>query len=125
MKYNKVIRIPTKMGDTFFQHWYAFLKPFHQLTDREMEVLACFAKHRYELSKSISDIGLIDKVLMSEETKRAIRKECNITMSYFQVMMSKFRRNKVLQDGKINPKFLPDLDVDSNTCNLLIQFVME
>ena len=90
-------------GD-FFQLWVEFLKPVHKLTNREMDVLAVFLKRRYELGKVITDADVLDRVLMSEETKLGIRKECDVSPKHFQVIMARFRKNGVVKDNKI---FLP------------------
>ena len=49
---------------------------------------------------------------LSEETKRKIREDCNITLAHFQVIMGKLRKNKVIIDNKINPKLIPNIDKD-------------
>ena len=54
-KANNVVRIPTSLQENFFKYWFLFLKPFHNLTNREIDVIASFAKNRYELSKFIKD----------------------------------------------------------------------
>lgn len=124
-KANNVIRIPTSLKGKFFKYWFQFLEPFHNLTPREIEVIASFVKHRYELSKAIKDSNTldVDKILMSEDTKKKVREECNITPAYFQVIMGKLRQNKVIVDGKINPKFIPNItDEDEGTFQLLLLF---
>lgn len=45
-KVDSVIRVPTTL-DGFFRYWFEFLKPFHQLTEREIDVASAFIKHRY------------------------------------------------------------------------------
>lgn len=121
-KANNIIRIPSSLDTTFFKYWFAFLKPIHKLTDREIDVLALFVKERFYLSKKINDEDLINKVLMNEDTKRKIREECNMTVSYFQLIMSKLRQAKVIVDNKINPKFIPNIKEDSNSFQLLLYF---
>jgi CRP-like cAMP-binding protein len=101
MKLDSVIRIQSSLKDSFFKYWFEFLRPFHNLTNRELEVIACFAKHRYELSKVISDESVLDKVLMSEDTKRQIREECSVTQAHFPVIMSELRKKGVIEDNKI------------------------
>lgn len=110
---DNVIRIPCKVDGSFFRHWFQFLAPFHHLTDREMEVAACILKHRYELSKVILDSNLLDKVVMSEDTKAKIRKECEISLAHFQVIVSKLKKNKVIIDNRINPKYIPNISNDN------------
>ena len=122
---NNVIRIPTSLEGKFFRYWFEFLKPFHKLTDREIDVIACFVKHRYELSKVIKDIDILEKVTMSEDTKRKVREECNITLPHFQVIMGKLRKNKVITDGKINPRFIPNIIEEDNTFQLMLLFELK
>ena len=82
---DNVVRIPCKLDYSFFKMWFMFLQPFHRLTEREMEVATSFVKQRYELSKVVSDNNILDRLVMSEDTKRKVREECNITLPHFQV----------------------------------------
>jgi hypothetical protein len=110
---DNVIRIPCNINVNFFRYWFQFLTPFHHLTDREMEVAACLVKHRYELSKVILDSELLDKVVMSEDTKAKVRKECDISLAHFQVIMGKLKKNKVVINNRLNPKYLPNVNNDN------------
>ena len=122
-KVNNVIGLSqSPLGDEFFKYWFVFLKPLHHLTDREIDVIASFTKHRYELSKVIKDDNLLETVLMSEETKRKVREDCGITLAHFQVIMGKLRKNKVIIDNKINPILIPKLDENSESLQLLVLF---
>lgn len=105
IKSNQKLKISPD-GD-FFRVWVEFLKPLHDLTKREMDVLAIFLKERYELGKVITDSDVLDTVLMSEGTKRKIRNECGISAKHFQVIMSKFRKNGVIKDNKIHLNLIP------------------
>lgn len=95
-------------GD-FFRVWTEFLKPVHKLPNREMDVLAAFLKRRYELSSVINNTDLLDKVLMSEDTKKQIKDELGITPKHFQVIMSKLRKNGVIKDGKLFFNLVPTM----------------
>lgn len=119
---NNVIRIPTSLNGKFFRYWFEFLKPFHKLTDREIDVIASFVKHRFDLSKVIKDTNILDQVTMSEETKKKVREECDITLPHFQVIMGKLRKSNVIIDNKINPKFIPNVDEESGSFKLLLFF---
>lgn len=121
-KVNNIIRIPTSLNGKFFRYWLEFLAPFHHLTDREMDVATSLIKYRYELSKVIKDDSILDKVTMSEDTKRKIREECNITLPHFQVIMGKLRKNKVIVDGKLNPRFIPNINEEDDSFKLLLLF---
>ena len=119
---NNIIRIPTSLNGKFFRYWFMFLEPFHHLTEREIDVITSFVKQRFELSKVIKDDNILDKVTMSEDTKKKVREECNITLPHFQVIMGKLRKSKVLIDNKINPRFIPNISEDADSFQLLLLF---
>lgn len=123
-KPDSVVMIPGNI-DSFFRKWFEFLEPFHRLTAREMDVATAFVKQRYKLSKVVKDPDILDKVLMSEDTKRTVREECNITLPHFQVIMGKLRKNQIIVDGKINPRFIPNIDEESGSFKLLLYFTFK
>lgn len=122
---NNVIRIPTSLNSKFFRYWFEFLQPFHKLTEREIDVITSLVKQRYELSKVIKDDEILDRVTMSEDTKRKVREECNMSLPHFQVIMGKLRKSKVIIDNKINPRFIPNIREDSGTFQLLLLFELK
>lgn len=124
-KANNIVRIPTSLNTTFFKYWFMFLAPFHNLTEREMDVAISFVKQHYELSKVIKDDEILDKVTMSEDTKRKVREECGITLPHFQVIMGKLRKSKVIVDNKLNPKFIPNIDQETGYFQLLLLFDLQ
>lgn len=119
---DSVLNIPTSLRGKFFKQWLVFLLPYHNLTDREIDVAAAFLKKRYELSKVISDVNILDSVLMNEDTKRDIREGCDIKLPHFQVIMSKLRKSKVIIDNRLNPKFIPNVKEDNGNFKLLLLF---
>ncbi len=119
---DSVIRIPCKVDGKFFRYWFEFLQPFHHLTERETDVITAFVKQRYELSKVIKDDGILDKVTMSEDIKRAVRDECKISLPHFQVIMGKLRKNNIIVDGKINPRYIPNLTEENGAFRMMLVF---
>lgn len=119
---DSIIRIPCKVDGKFFRYWFEFLKPFHHLTEREMDVITSFVKQRYELSKVITDSDILDKVTMSEDTKRKVREECGITLPHFQIVMSKLRKSKVIIDNKINPRYIPNVKEENGSFKMMLLF---
>ena len=119
---DNVVRIPCKLDYSFFKMWFMFLQPFHHLTEREMEVATSFVKQRYELSKVVSDNGILDRLVMSEDTKRKVREECNITLPHFQVIMGKLRKNNIIVDGKLNPRYIPRVIDENGSFKLMLLF---
>lgn len=119
---NNIIRIPTSLSTSFFRYWLEFLKPFHNLTDREMQVASSLLKKRYELSKVIQDEVILDKVVLGEDTKKSVRQECNITLPHYQVILGKLRKSKVIIDDRINPRFVPNVTDENGSFRLLLNF---
>lgn len=119
---DNVVRIPCKLDYSFFKMWFMFLQPFHHLTEREMEVATSFVKQRYELSKVVSDNDILDRLVMSEDTKRKVREECNITLPHFQVIMGKLRKNNIIVDGKLNPRYIPRVIGENGSFKLMLLF---
>lgn len=120
--WDNVIRIPSSIDGNLFRYWLEFLRPFHKLTDREIQILSVFLKYRFKLSEVISDEELLDKVVMGEEYRKKLIKECNITTSHYQVVMGKLRKAGTIVDGKINKRFIPNLKRDGDSLKLMLYF---
>lgn len=122
---NNVITIPTSLSGSFFKYWFEFLRPFHKLTDREIDVIAALVQQRHELSKSVTDTDLLDRLVLSDETKKKVKSQCNITTSHLQVILSKLKKRNIIIDNRINPKFIPRIDTKDSNCQLLLSFVFD
>ena len=59
---------------------------------------------------------------MSEDTKKKVREECNMTLPHSQVVMGNLKKNKVILNGKINPKFIPNLSENAEYFQLMLLF---
>ena len=70
----------------------------------------------------ISDDNLLDSVLMSEDTKRSLRDECNIKHPHFQVIMSKLRKANIILENRLNPRFIPNVKEENGNFKLLLLF---
>jgi hypothetical protein len=122
-KPNNIMSIPTSYEGDFFKWWCIFLRPFIHLTNREVDVMASFLKHRWELSKGISDPAILDAMTMSEDTKRKVMEECGISSQHLYVVMNNLRKNSVIVDNIINPRLIPNIRQDeSGYFQLLVLF---
>lgn len=123
-KPNNIIAVPVQADTSdFFRWWCIFLRPFINLTDREIDVISEFLKQRLELSKTTSDPKVLDTMLMTDAVKRKVIDACHITQSHFYVVMSNLRKHKVIVNGIINPRLIPNVRVDDNgVFQLLILF---
>lgn len=119
---NNVISIPSGLKGNFFRKWVELLAPFHHLTKREQDILAAFIKARFELSHSISDESLLDKVVMSDDVKTKIKEECQVSDAFFQVIIGKLKKQGAIKDGKINPKLIPKKLADDDKSFLCLLY---
>ena len=122
---NNVIALKSSLSGKFFRIWLEFLRPFHKLTERETDVMAAFLKERFELSKVVSDQEVLNRLTMSEDTKKKIRETCNISQTHFQVIMTKLKKNNIISNNRINPKFIPRIGKNAKGFQLLLAFDLE
>lgn len=123
-KPNNVISIPTSF-DNFFKYWFNFLKPFHKMTDREIDVISALLRKRYALSKVVQDRVLLEKITLSDDTKREVREECGLSPAHFQLILSKLKKKGAISDSGINPKFIPKLTDKGDHFQLLLLFTFK
>jgi hypothetical protein len=122
-KPNNMIPVMTHLESDFFRLWCIFLKPFVNLTSREIDVMASFLKHRWELTKAVSDPSIVDTMMSSESMKKKVMEECHITKQHFYVVMSTLKKKGIIEDGIIKKKLIPNLSDDGSGCfQLLILF---
>lgn len=121
-KNTAVVRIPTSIDGDFFRYYLEFLTPIHKLTSRETDVLAAFLKERYRLSKLIPDDAIVSQLMMSEDTKRILRDNCEMSSSHFQVVFSKLRKLGYIRNGAVDKRFVPDIDSSTDKFNLIFYF---
>jgi len=126
-KPNNIVEIKTRLDTEFFRWWCVFLRPLINLTNRETDVIACFLKQRFELSRSISDPAILDAMVMSDSVKRKVIEECGMTQEHFYVVMSNLKKSRVIVNNVINPRLVPNLKADDKTgrFQLLVLFRTE
>lgn len=113
--------------ETFLKAWMQFMYPYHRLTPREQDLAVIYLETYLKLCKDIPDnVELRNKILMSEETQRDIREKCGLKVPQIQLYKSKFRQNKFLINGRINPKMIPSIDaLEKDKYQLLVVFDMK
>lgn len=118
-KPNSVVTVPCT-DSSFYKWWCVFLRPFIYLTDKEIDVVACFLQLRQELSQKIPDAQMVDTLLMNNATKEKVRELCNITLAHFYVIMGSLRKKKVLVNNSINPKLIPSMTSNTDSVFQLV-----
>lgn len=120
---NNVIAVPVSSDLEFFRNWCIFLRPFVDITEREIDVFSELLRRRNELSKAISDPVVLDKVLMSEAMKHEMMKACNMSQKHFYVVMSSLKKKNVISDGNINQRLIPNIrETDNGVFQLMVLF---
>ena len=116
----KTIKVTKKK---FFIYWLQFLKPYHKLRDKEIEMLAHFLVVRDELSSKIKDESLIDDMLFSKNIKDDIKKKMNYSShQVFNNMLSSLRNKGVIINGRINQGLIPKLNDKKDNFKLIFNF---
>ena len=73
------------------------------------------------MSKYVLDEAMLMKLLMGQDIRDEIIKECNITLSTYRVTINKLKKGQFFKDGTINPRLIPNLD-GSSKYNLMLMF---
>lgn len=124
-KPNNMFVIPVGLEADFFKWWCIFLRPFVNLTPKEIDVVSSFLRQRHLLlvKKNITDPAILDEMVMSESTKKKVIEESKITLQHFYVIMSTLRKNNIIVDGKLNSSIIPNIrETDNGVFRLLIKF---
>lgn len=111
--------------ENLFTLWLNFLKPYHKLRDKEIEILSFIIYKRYQLSKKISDDKIIDKILISKELKEEIKEKFNYKdIQIVSNMLTTLRNKGVIKDNKIIKGLIPNITDDKNF-KLIFNFVID
>ena len=101
-------KVPTTL-EGFFAKFLSFLKPFHELSEKQIQLAAAFLAVRYELSKKITDDELLDAHVLSTEVKRVIKNKLGLTHANFQVTLGGLRKHGFIEGNRFNPMYIPNL----------------
>lgn len=125
-KPNNLFKVLYSSSLEFFRWYCIFMKPFVNLTDKEQNVIACFLNQRYELSKETKNDATLDALLMTEDIKKRIIADSNISLQHFYVVMSTLRKKGIFKGNKLVPEIIPNFKVDnSGVFKLMILFTDE
>lgn len=123
-KPNNAFKVPVSSSLEFYKWWLTFIKSFVNLTDKERDVMASFLNQRNMLSKDIKDDAVLDTLLMTEDIKKKVISECNITLQHFYVVMSTLRKKNVIRNNRITPEIIPNVrSTDNGVFKLAVVFI--
>ena len=117
----KNIKVDKKM---LFRYWLVFLKPYHNLRQKEIEALSLFLYYRHKLSEEVVNQELVDKLLFSQDIRNNIMTELKIKNTYmFNNMLTSLRKKGVLsKDNKIKEVLIPNFEKSSDNFKLVFNF---
>ena len=118
---NNIIRIPCKSELDFFRFWLIFLKPFHSLSPRVLEVASYILYTRYIMTKSVLDKDLLDDLVLGKSSRRQIAEYCGIPSNQLDVHITNLRKAGFIVDNKVNPKYIPNYN-NEDSFKFLIMF---
>tara|TARA_R110002049_G_scaffold231127_1_gene403375 strand:- start:20420 stop:20791 length:372 start_codon:yes stop_codon:yes gene_type:complete len=96
---------------SIFRYWLEFLKPYHKLRTKEIEALSLMLYYRYELSREIKDMDMVDMILFSTQTRNKIREDLGgMDQKVFNNLLTSLRKKKIIsKDNKINHVLIPNM----------------
>ena len=118
---NNIIRIPCKSELDFFRFWLIFLKPFHSLSPKVLEVASYILYTRYIMTKSVLDKDLLDDLVLGKSSRRQIAEYCGIPSNQLDVHITNLRKAGFIVDNKLNPKYIPNYN-NEDSFKFLIMF---
>ena len=122
---SNIARIPaslTQPNNNFFRLWLEFMKPLHNLSAKESDVLGFYLTKRFELTKSITDETLLNSVLFSMEVRKELKESLNMSTSHVHVVLSKLKKVGILTKDGINRKYIPNIKLDKDNYMLIFLF---
>ena len=106
MRPNNVFLVPCT-DTSFFRAWMEFLTPYHKLTTREKDGAARILMQYFKFKDNVSDPDVLRELLWSKRSRQDMMDSLKMSRAYFQVVLTKLANIGFLQDGDINPRFLP------------------
>jgi hypothetical protein len=96
---------------SIFRYWLEFLKPYHKLRAKEIEALSLMLYYRYELSREIKDMDMVDMILFSTQTRNKIREDLGgMGQKVFNNLLTSLRKKKIIsKENKINHVLIPNM----------------
>lgn len=111
IKPNNVIRVPTSLSTDFFRYWMEFLRPYHNLASRDMDVAACFLKLRYEASLKTTDLENMERQTLSTDNRKAVAEALDVNMQTVHIAIHHLKKkNVIFSNNRFNPRYIPRVE---------------
>jgi hypothetical protein len=120
-QFDNIAKIPCDSMLSFFRLWLVFLKPFHNMKPKEIEVASYMLYTRMKMMEKVIDKDLIDDLVFRHDSKKQIMKWCGITQVHLNTIITRLREAGFIIETRINPRYVPNYD-DSGTFRLMLMF---
>lgn len=117
----KKANINIALKDIFLK-WLDITSSFHSLTNQQKKVLSLFLYYHYLYQKDISNNKILWKVVFDYETRHLIKEELKIKDAVLQNILTIFRKNNIIKNGKIAQTFIPVLEQGSKNFKIIFNF---
>jgi len=121
MKNKKEVVINTNFKDLMY-YWLKFIKPFHNLPEQPMRILALVLYYYFEYKEKITDDEIIWKMIFEYDTKVKILNELNIKNHTLENKFTDLRKRGVIKNNTVDKKFIPDLNINSKEFQINFRF---
>lgn len=108
----------------FFRNFIEFMTPYHHLAPRERDVFAEIMSMYFRIRQDCDSPSMILELLWSSKSTAEMRRILGMSQPHFQMVKKKLNQCGVLMDdGSINPRYLPPMKVmDSTSLELRVIF---
>lgn len=107
----KNVRVANLTTNTkgFFTQWLKLTSPFHNLAQKEQDVLSLLLYYHYDVKKEVKSNKLVWKLVFDYDTKLKIREELGIKDSALQNVLTSLRKKKAIKSNQVHPNYIPVL----------------
>jgi hypothetical protein len=112
-------KIPRK---EVYKTWLNFTVPIHKLTGREIDVLSEMIVERNEIMSKVKESSLVELILNSSESRVNICNRLGINGQAYNNLLCKLKTKGIVNEGKINKKFIPNVKEGANNYTLVLNF---
>lgn len=121
LKNIKQANINIQLKDLFLR-WLDITSAFHNLTKQQKRVLSLLLYYHYNFKLEITNNKILWKLVFDYDTKAKIKEELGIKDSVLQNILTKLRKDKIINNNVISPAFIPALEPGSKVFKIIFNF---
>lgn len=118
---NNSVTFNTNFKDVLY-YWLKFTKPFHNLAEQPMRVLALLLLKYFNYKEIVKDDKVLWKMVFDYDTKVEIITELDIKDYTLENKLTQLRKKGIIVNNTINKKYIPNLDLNTKEYNINFKF---